>query len=202
MSKLQEIAGACRVPSSPRAEHEGCRVLLLGEDNPQSSEPEHALYNWPEGCAGHRLQSKIFGLDGDEYLNLWRTNLCNPTWSTAAARERARLLLGLVAPPWDTIVMLGAKVAKIVGYPKMPAFSSCRIVPDLELGGLAAKYDRFGDAFAPSPGEFQLVYLPHPSGRCREWNEPANYGRARMLMRACVPEINWGAGIPSWGPAS
>lgn len=198
MTDLLEHTGACRVPHSPRDEHEGCRVLLLGEDNPQSSEPEHALYDYPEGCAGHRLRSRIFGLSSAAYLALWRTNLCNPTWSTPAARERAKQLLELKTAPWDTIVLLGSKVAKIVGYPQMPPFSSCRLRLDTD----GARFDRFGDAFAPEPGEHQLIYLPHPSGRCREWNDPASYGRARMLMRACVPEINWGAAIPSWGPAS
>jgi hypothetical protein len=26
-----------------------CEVLLVGEDNPQSAAPEHALYPWPPG---------------------------------------------------------------------------------------------------------------------------------------------------------
>lgn len=191
MSKLHHEHDAVRVSRSLLDEVAGCRVLLLGEDNPQSSEPEHALYPYPEGCAGNRLQSDILQVETSTYLGLWRTNLCCPSWSTKAARARAAALLELRDPPWDTIVMLGAKVAGIVGRPNMEPFESCRRVAAPEPG-VAVRFDLFGEAFAPIPGELQLVYLPHPSGRCRAWNDPGAAARARMVMRSCVPEINWG----------
>ena len=49
-----EHLGACR--SALRDTPDACgRILLCGEDNPVSAEPEHALYPLPDNCAGHRL---------------------------------------------------------------------------------------------------------------------------------------------------
>ena len=183
--KNHEHEGAVRQTWSGEG---SCRVLLIGEDNPQSSDPEHALYPLPAGCAGNRLQSSILMVAPATYLGLWRTNLCNPTWSMPAARARACHLMSLNPAPWNTIVMLGAKVARAFEYPR-PVFTSCRLrlLPDRTV------FDLLDLTFSPEPGEFQLVYLPHPSGRCRSWNDPAAPTKARMLMRACVPEIGWGA---------
>ncbi len=66
------------------------RILLLGEDNPQSSRPEFQLYSRPQGCAGERLKSKVLGLTRDsDYLAIWRANLCTPVWDSLEARRRA-----------------------------------------------------------------------------------------------------------------
>lgn len=32
-----------------------------------------------------------------------------------------------------------------------------------------------------------IILLPHPSGLCREWNEPGAYERARELVKAVYP---------------
>ena len=173
---VQTHLGACR-ESRDGGE---CRVLLLGEDNPQSAEPEHALYPYPPGCAGDRLR-EIVGLDEDAYLGLWRTNLCSPKWSVKAARERSLDLLNHDAP-WSVIVLLGAKVAKVF---------------EAHVGALAPfttghVYGAYGPD-GQSPKRFAVVALPHPSGRNRIWNDPRRKFQAQILLRQFAPEIRWGS---------
>jgi hypothetical protein len=48
-----------------------------------------------------------------------------------------------------------------------------------------------------TPGNFtvhsgQLLYLPHPSGRCRIWNQAASVHRARALVATYAPGFPWG----------
>ena len=170
---IHECDGAYR--EAPQESY--CSVLFVGEDNPQSARGEHALYDYPDGCAGHRL-SQILGKSSEEYLALWRTNLCCPSWSAKKARERAHTLLVQDEenpPPWGTIVMLGAKVAgvfnKIYGSELRPFEYRLR---------------------QGSPwGSMNIAYLPHPSGRNLVWNDRGNWLRARQVMHEVAPEL-WG----------
>lgn len=161
---------------------EACgRVLLLGEDNPQSSDPRHALYPLPAGCAGSRLQDRILDVGMAPYLATWRTNLCSPRWSLSQARLRARALISRAAP-WDIIIALGAKVAHVMGelttvgtrYPKWTPFTVRTAVND------GVNQD------VPTP-LLRVVYLPHPSGRNLVWNSGDAVSTARHLIREVVP---------------
>ncbi len=175
-----------------RGSPEACaRVLLVGEDNPQSQDPRHALFPYPEGCAGNRLMEKIFGLRRLAYLAIWRTNLCNQRWSTKAARARARALLDGYAP-WSVIVMLGRKVADAFG--------------DVIEDGERHRFDPFHGGELRTPcgqdpwGQYvmktiELVHLPHPSGRCRIWNQPGAAADARKLLSELEPGIPWGEAL-------
>jgi hypothetical protein len=148
------------------------RVLLLGEDNPFGSEPDFALYCYPSGCSGYRLR-RILGLPEHQYLALHRKNLCDGSWSSARAKERALELL-TPSSPWRVMVLLGRKVTEtfvkvaLDGVPLVPfATRTC------------------------SPG-MMLVSLPHPSGRnAGPWSGKAPM-RAREILRNLVPEIPWG----------
>jgi hypothetical protein len=170
------------------------RILLVGEDNPQSVADEHALYPAPYGCAGHRLQSAILAIDEMRYLSIWRTNLClGERWSAAKAHARAEILLGLrmslttTSPssdtPWRTIVILGSKVAGV--------FS--RILPS------GAPFEPF-TRYRWAPGDVDIVALPHPSGRCQVWNDRRRAVDARQIMRA-VESVEGGpvCGATPWG---
>jgi hypothetical protein len=153
------------------------QILLVGEDNPQSSADEHALFPYPPNCAGERLCNRIFALPWtSEYLSMWRVNLCNPGWSDRVAGRRAWELLDQDAP-WTKLVLLGRKVAgifqPIANNRELEPFSISRI----DTGHRT----------------FTVASLPHPSGRCREWNDHKNYERARGVMRALAPDITWGA---------
>ena len=150
------------------------RLILVGEDNPLSTRPEFALFSRPEGCAGHRLQSKILGLPEGEYLALHRVNLCAEAWDRGEAAESAHLLLSTKHDP-VAVVMLGRKVAE--------AFARCCAGGPLPpFTWRALEIDRV-----------HLVALPHPSGRCRAWNDPGSVTKARALLRWIAPEVAWGS---------
>ncbi len=147
------------------------RLVLIGEDNPQSSAPEHALFPAPAGCAGNRLQEKILGLRRATYLSIWRTNLCNPTWSAPAAHLRAGSLLAETGP-WDVMILLGSKVAGVFGKileEKLEPFTVTGI------------------------GHMQrVVCLPHPSGRNLVYNHPLASATARKILSEVCPDVPWG----------
>jgi hypothetical protein len=143
-------------------------ILICGEDNPAQDAPEHALFPHPPGCAGERLQENIFGITRRTYLGLWRINLCADKWSVKTARTTANALLKKDLP-WSTVILLGRKVADAADYPN-PTFT------------VSLKYD----------GLLQIVSIPHPSGRNRAWNDPANIARVRAMLMNVAPEIPWG----------
>jgi hypothetical protein len=166
---------ACRTAFDGTSE--ACaRILFLGEDNPLSQEPEHALFPYPEGCSGWRFCHKILGVRRATYLATWRTNLCVGKWSAPKARTRA---LQLVAPecPWRIVVMLGRKVTDaVVGA----------LDHDAELWPFQADYFDVGGA------EFTLISLPHPSGRNKIWNDHRAPTNVRMLLQEIIPEYPCG----------
>ncbi len=132
------------------------RPLLVGELNPHGADPRYALYPYPPACAGARLRV-ILGLSLLSYLRRFdRANLCTGRWSIAEARRRAGELWQAGHP---AAILLGARVCAAWGVAFEP-FSRTR-----RLDGGAA-----------------LVILPHPSGRCRLWNEPGAADRARALL--------------------
>lgn len=171
----QQHALACRTALQGAAEATS-RVLLVGEVNPISSRPEHALFCAPAGCSGHRLQELIFGLPRVHYLALWRTNLCRGDWSKASARFRVDELTDERCP-WDVIVMLGRQVAG--------AFA-----PLVGMSAAAKPHDIAG--FVTGGRRIALVSIPHPSGLNRVWNAPGEIPRVRALMTRVAPDIPWG----------
>lgn len=85
------------------------KVTLIGESNPHSYTPYHALYPSPEGCSGHRLCCLILGMRPLDYLEVFnRVNLCPPQlphpsglcriWSRADSIGRARRAISVLAP--------------------------------------------------------------------------------------------------------
>lgn len=133
------------------------KPLIVGEQNPYGSDAHFALYPRPEGSAGWRLCHKVLGLSEDEYLgNFDRCNLCDGRWDTWDARLSARTIV-FVRP---VAVLLGRKVASVFDLKKAQLFTTER------------------------RGKCRLIILPHPSGRCRVWNDPTSFERARELLRA------------------
>jgi hypothetical protein len=169
----KEFAGAHRYTVGDEA----CPVLLVGEDNPYSAAPENALFPYPIGCAGFNFAEKITGFGSSHQLATWRTNLCSPRWSAAAARERALALVVTEGVPWRVIVMLGRKVAGAFAkgleqmYNPPPEFAPFTKTQMLRLTGHWITF----------------VSLPHPSGRCPAWNDLASAPRARALLAAAAP---------------
>ena len=176
-----EHLGATRV--AMENEPASCaRILLVGEDNPQSSAPEHALYPHPERCAGERLCNTILRLDEDVYLACYRTNLCHDgSWNIKKARERAVTLTGPEVP-WDTVGMLGAKVLKVFQ-------SEFKDTPALDLGTMKPFQIR-GPLPPIATFTLRLLYLPHPSGRNLMYNSQAVRDNARDALR-CLHRDLW-----------
>lgn len=145
-------------------EKQEVKLVLVGENNPFGSDPEYALFPFPENSAGARLRT-IFGLSKRNYLDLSRMNLCDGPWSRVEARLRAQEIR--LDPEHDVIVTLGRKVAR--------AFF------------LHSTFFRIVDERAT-----KFVVLPHPSGLCRVWNEPGAAKRARDVMRSVAPGVPWG----------
>lgn len=138
------------------------KTILLGMNNPQSEKPEHALYPYPAGCAGYRLwtmlqeasvESGLRMIDRAAYMKGFdRMNLLNSReWSAKDARASATEL----APTLDgrRVVICGMKTAKTL------------------LRGLSD--EQWGVWYECAGLEFKFDYcvIPHPSGRCREYND-------------------------------
>lgn len=149
-------------------------VLLIGEHNPLSINRRYALYDRPEGCAGHRLRTRILGLRRSTYLGpmIHRTNLCVGSWrSDIATRVAADLVRSQRREcAYSAVVLLGVKVREAFGV-DVSAFRHVRV------GGMI------------------LAALPHPSGRTRDWNEPMATHVARCLMRDLAPHVPWGESL-------
>lgn len=135
---------------------------LVGESNPYGSPPCYALYPEPDGCAGHRLCTKILGMTRNDYLDsFFRVNLCNNgKWSMKTARHNS-LALG----QWPGgVILLGSKVCKAFDFPFHPFHI------DLSNRG-------------------KMLCLPHPSGLCRLWHEPGYINRARAAVITFAPHL-------------
>jgi hypothetical protein len=132
------------------------RPILVGEVNPRSRDPRLALWPDPPRCAGGRLLA-ILGVTRAAYFrDFERCNLCSGRWHAGLASLHADALLALL--PRRVLVLLGARVAGAFGVDRRP--------------------------FSVVVGEeHTLVLLPHPSGRCRAWNDPGAVERARDALR-------------------
>ncbi len=142
-------------------------VVLVGEDNPYNMPSFFDLYDDPPGSAGGRLRTKILGVSREVYFgpDVHRANLCRGKWSAPAAREEAARLARL--HPRATFVLLGVKVRDAFGV-----FPSQRTpVERVEIFDASA-----------AGGRRTLVLLPHPSGRCRFWNEPDAVERVQGVL--------------------
>jgi hypothetical protein len=139
-------------------------VVLVGEDPGPRGDPDCALYDQPEGRAGHRLRL-LAGLRRRDYFDAFaRVNLLREwpgRWSAPRAREAARALL----PALDgrLVVLLGSRVRDAFGV----------AWPRYAFGLLDA---------GPGRRRVLAAWMPHPSGRCREWNDPARAGEARAFF--------------------
>ncbi len=167
------------------------RPLLVGEDNPYSRDPRYALYPSPDHSAGGRLCRLIMGLSTKDYIRGFeRVNLCAGEWSM---REAKQTVCDLKTDRWTSqIPAFGSDPDMVNG--RFPHFIDDKIVL------LGAKVcEAFNSSYKPFEvarvSGCVFAILPHPSGRCRAWNEPGAFERAReTLCRAGVLPL------PPWPP--
>lgn len=138
------------------------RTWLVGENNPYSADPRHALYPYPPGCAGARLCA-ILGMSRRDYLAAFerRNLLAQAKWSVPAARTAANALVDELRDG-DRLVLLGAKVAAAFGF----------------------RFELVVEHRVALPGSvnYRALVLPHPSGLSRAWNEPGTVARVREAV--------------------
>jgi hypothetical protein len=134
------------------------RVMLVGEQPPRRwAEDERyrakhsPMFPYPKGSAGHRLW-EMSGLSRADYVyGLERVNLIpewTVRWDSHRAIERARTLVFACKP--SVAFLCGRRVATAFGLPEVD-------LPHKTTSGVL---------------ECELVAIPHPSGRCREYNDP------------------------------
>lgn len=152
------------------------RPLLVGESNPYSVEEDMALYPLPSSASGARL-CRIFGITPAAYLRKFsRVNLVAGKWSLPLARHRAA---GLSA---RRRVLLGARVCQAHGVP----FAPFRV--GVRHSAFCGTYGRTPLTAVCSWSCFEYLVLPHPSGRCRVWNDAGAIPRARVGLRRLLGE--------------
>lgn len=149
------------------------RVVLVGELNPYQDRRAFDLYDEPERSAGGRLRRLVLGVHRETYFRRFaRHNLCVGKWSAPAARARATELSREY--PTQVFVLLGRKVQEAFG------------VSGAERYSCVSGWNVMTLPLASDATEPRAVLLPHPSGRCREWNDPSAFERARrVLLEAC-----------------
>lgn len=148
------------------------RPVILAMNSPQSDDPADALRPWDAACTGGRLLTMLQNaaersrpgreLPVSEYLRVFdRRNLLNrKTWSLDLARQRAPEVVCRL--DGRTVVACGTQVLKIIGAP------SEWLKPHDVL---------YGDHI-----RFNLIAIPHPSGRCRPYNDPEFRARVGDLL--------------------
>lgn len=139
------------------------RPVLIGMNNPVSSDPAHALYPSPEGCTGHRLyemlKSRVPAATRSDYLRRFdRRNVVSlRMFDAKLAREGAAKLDQEFFASGRTIVLLGADTIKAFGLPPL------LIHPQI-IGGSTWRQ------------------IPHPSGRNLWYNDEQNKLLVSMLL--------------------
>ena len=159
------------------------RTLVVGENNPYSVDPKYALWPDPPRSAGGRLCRVILGMRVADYVGAFeRVNLLSEAkWSAKKAGEAADDVLDDIAryqgafvylksprkfAPRVRLILLGQKVAKAFGL----------------------KFEPF-KAVGTMTGGVDFLMLPHPSGRCRIWNDRLSIVRARAAVTEFCPEL-------------
>lgn len=155
------------------------RPVLVGMNNPLSSDPRMALYPAPVNCTGwrvwqmlldagrasysHRLEGHPLPTGRDYAAAFERRNVLSATeWSRKEALASGLSLMDELSG--RTIVVLGIRTAEALRLPRLPW---CEWGTHYHL-----------------PETTTYCIVPHPSGRCREYNDPE--------MRERVGSILWG----------
>lgn len=175
------LAGMSGSALSAAVEGSQPRVMLIGEAPGPSTRSDAPLFPYPVTSAGGRLLA-MSGMRMLDYLQVHhRANLLahypGARWPTGEARAAAlTLVLASQALGW-TIVALGNRVAEACG---MTGLASHQFVWLLDLS--PSREPLWSDR--PVTGGIRAVRVPHPSGRSRLLNDPAERERVRATLAA------------------
>ena len=153
------------------------KPFIIGLNNPLSSRPRDALVPWPGQCAGARLVDMAHEVDptfdATEYMDSFeRRNVWGGTvapkgkgserlWRVAASKIRREI----ERENPRAVICLGAKVAALIGTVRQWQTFTC-------FGMNGRTY----------------WYVPHPSGLCRAYNDPANRARCGRIVVSVARE--------------
>lgn len=138
------------------------KPLLIGMNNPVSTERGHELFPAPEGCTGHRLwrmlhertsATRMSYLESFERRNLVRSAI----YSATVARLNAREIYRELESTGRTIVLLGRSVQVAFNIPPL-------LVHPQVIGGCTWRQ------------------IPHPSGRNLWYNDKKNVKVVELLL--------------------
>ncbi len=138
------------------------RPILIGMNNPVSSNPDHALFPVPEGCTGNRLwrmlESRTRATRANYRDVFERRNLVRgKTWNMMQASARAHEITVELRGTGRTVVLLGQDVRQAFCHPK-------QLIHPQDIDGVIWRQ------------------LPHPSGRNHWYNNPENVKLAELLL--------------------
>lgn len=88
-----------------------------------------------------------------------------PRWDARAAQERASAMGAELEG--RRVILLGQKVAAAFGLAGYPSYTWLELDPE-------------------RPGYADVALMPHPSGRNRAWNDPAERARARAFLEGLL----------------
>jgi uracil-DNA glycosylase len=131
-------------------------VIVIGEAPPRTAPANHEALS---GASGRRL-ADLAGLSWAAWLALDRRNLLPryyEPWDRALAATAA---LEVISEHPDALLLLGRRVAAAFGITSPPL-------------------TRLRDEVWGT----DVLLVPHPSGRCRWWNDPDNAAAARGALR-------------------
>lgn len=142
------------------------RVVLVGMSNPRSADRRLALVPHPPNSAGHRLflmlRKRVHCTHIEYREGFERRNLVSTTtWSQNIARRNAEHMIEEFQG--RTVLLLGAAVRDAFGLPPV-------LVKPVVHRGVVFRQ------------------LPHPSGRCRWYNNPRHRRIAEMLLEELYEE--------------
>lgn len=116
---------------------------------------------------------QLLQVDDEEFTRRYdRVNLCEGVWTDWQARASVSALVSLAAPG-TTFILCGRKVQKAFGE----ALRKCD-GKKLTAGWLAC--------YVEPQQTFTFVSIPHPSGRCRAWNDPEKVKEAQSFLKGVL----------------
>lgn len=144
------------------------KPVLVGLNNPYSSDPQFALYDEPREGTGYRIFKMIKSVDKSAEAAVYRSRFDRRNLSPDFRPKKVDLIMSARSMkfiPGSTVVLLGRAVQE--------AFF-------LQNQSWIEPYYRGGICWR---------VIPHPSGRCRFYNDPVQ----RRLVALLLSELYSGA---------
>lgn len=138
------------------------RTVLIGANNPLSSDSDRALYPYPEGATGWRLWrifNDAYGTPRSQWLQIFdrRNVMGGKTWNMDRARITGRTLRNELVQASAVVFGHDARVA--LRLPERPW-----LVPTVEDDGLVWRF------------------APHPSRRNMYYNDPVARQNVALML--------------------